>query len=493
MSSKVMMIGLDAGSLDFIEASLSSLPNLRRAVENGVRRRLRSRSSELLPAAAWPTLYTGTPPGDHGFYYPMQWDPNSMSLRPVADSLYCEPFWYELERRGHRVVALDVPETWPSRLQRGIEVTDWGAHDALSEFSARPADLAAEIRRRFGKHPIGREIPVRKTIRQLAQMRDDLIKGVRRKGELARWLLAQREWDFFIGVFGETHRAGHLFWPSPSSEGRHHPAGELLDVYRAVDEEIGRLLETVNLEDTTVIICSAHGMGANASQEHFTRKIMDRVNERFHPAGSASISQPGPRQRSLMRVLREKLPARVQHAVAQAMPVAVRNFVVDQAITGGHDWSRTPALAVLASVTGYIRFNVRGRETHGILQPGSETFTRYVRWMRECFESFRIVETGEPLVQDVVLTADAFPGDRQSYLPDAVISWNGCPPASRIHSNILGTIEGELRTGRSGNHHPDGFAIVVEHGGERGVAQPGDILDLKPMVFQRLDERRAGS
>lgn len=35
MSSRVMMIGLDVGSLDFIEASLSSLPNLRHAVESG--------------------------------------------------------------------------------------------------------------------------------------------------------------------------------------------------------------------------------------------------------------------------------------------------------------------------------------------------------------------------------------------------------------------------------------------------------------------------
>ncbi|MEP6657131.1 MAG: alkaline phosphatase family protein, partial [Betaproteobacteria bacterium] len=135
MSGKVMMIGLDAGSLDFIEASLSALPNLRRAIESGVRRRLRSRTTELLPAAAWPTLYTGTPPGAHGFYYPMQWDPNAMRLRHVRDWLYCEPFWYELERRGHRVVALDVPMTWPSRLQRGVEVTDWGAHDHLSALS----------------------------------------------------------------------------------------------------------------------------------------------------------------------------------------------------------------------------------------------------------------------------------------------------------------------------------------------------------------------
>ena len=42
-------------------------------------------------------------------------------------------------------------------------------------------------------------------------------------------------------------------------------------------------------------------------------------------------------------------------------------------------------------------------------------------------------------------------------------------------------------TGRTGNHHPDGFSIVIERGGERGsVAERGDVLDLKPMVYQRL-------
>lgn len=91
----------------------------------------------------------------------------------------------------------------------------------------------------------------------------------------------------------------------------------------------------------------------------------------------------------------------------------MRDFVVDRAITAGHDWMRTPALAVLASVTGYVRFNLRGRERLGMLDPGSETFARYVQWMRECFESFRIVETGESLVKDMILTRQAFPGPGQ--------------------------------------------------------------------------------
>ena len=108
MAPKVMMIGLDAASLDFILASLPSLPNLRRALDTGVLQRLRSRTSELLPAASWPTLYSGVPPGEHGVYYHLQWDPASMRLRQISDWLYCEPFWCELERRGLRVVTLDL-------------------------------------------------------------------------------------------------------------------------------------------------------------------------------------------------------------------------------------------------------------------------------------------------------------------------------------------------------------------------------------------------
>jgi predicted AlkP superfamily phosphohydrolase/phosphomutase len=417
----------------------------------------------------------------------MQWDAESMRLRHVRDWLYCEPFWYELARRGHRIVALDVPVTWPSRLPVGIEITDWGAHDRLGEFSARPAQLESEVRRRFGKYTIGPEIPVRKPYAQLAHMRDALIAGARRKGELARWLSTQQPWDFFISVFAETHRAGHLFWPAPSAEGRTHPAGALLDVYREVDSMIGGLLEGIDRENTTVIIFSAHGMGPNTSQEHFTRKIMDRVNERFHaPGESTSAPQARPRQRSLMRVLRENLPPAIQHAVGQAVPSYVKNFVVNRAVTAGHDWAHTPGLAILASVTGYVRFNVRGRETRGILDKGDESYDRYVRWMRECFESFRIADTGEPLVKDITFTSDAFPGERQSYLPDAVISWTGVPPASRIHSDLLGTIAAECATGRPGNHHPDGFCIV-QGGAERGaIAEGADVLDLKPMVFGRL-------
>jgi hypothetical protein len=188
-----------------------------------------------------------------------------------------------------------------------------------------------------------------------------------------------------------------------------------------------------------------------------------------------------------MRTLREKLPPRLQHLIGQMVPGAVRDFVVDRAITAGHDWHRTPAFATLASVSGYLQFNLRGRERLGTLDEGNEVFSRYVHWLREAFQSFRIVESGEPLVKSITWTRDAFPGPRQASLPDAVVSWTGVPTTSAIASSILGTIAADLPTGRSGNHHPDGFTIVLERNGARGLVDtPGDILNLKPMVFERL-------
>jgi predicted AlkP superfamily phosphohydrolase/phosphomutase len=261
----------------------------------------------------------------------------------------------------------------------------------------------------------------------------------------------------------------------------------LLSVYQAVDAAIGRLIEGLPLDEMTLMVVAAHGMGQNASQEHFTRLIMDRVNQRFSGAAGPESSTGVVRQRSVMRVLRETLPARLQHTVGQLVPGAVRDFVVDRAITGGHDWARTPAFATLASVSGYVQFNLRGREAKGMLDEKSDAFGRYVRWLREAFQSFRIAATGEPLVKSLTFTRDAFPGAHQSNLPDVIVSWTGGPTASKIHSPDLGTIDAELPTGRSGNHHPEGFSLVVEPQGARGsVDKAGDILDVKPMVFERL-------
>src|SRR4051812_12385410 len=366
---RVAMIGLDAAELSFIQRHLHSLPRIRGLLDCGRLHRLQTTAGDL-PGSVWPTFYTGTLPGEHGIYHHLQWDPQAMRIRRVtADWLYAEPFWCGLERGGLRVAAIDVPMTFPSRLNRGIEIINWGSHDELGAFRTQPGSLAREIRRRFGAHPMGSEIPVRKSTAQLEAIRRNLVAGAERKAELTRWVLDRGQWDFFVTVFGETHRGGHLLWPESEEEGEE----ALVDVYRAVDRAVGEVFDALQEQFLTIMLFALHGMGRNTSQDHFMPKIMDRVNARFlmgnnGPAAPASVHQGG--QRGVVRLLRERVPAGVQNAIARAVPVAVRDLVVSRQVSGGHNWARTPGLALLADLNGYLRWNLRGRERRGMVTPG---------------------------------------------------------------------------------------------------------------------------
>jgi len=471
------MIGLDAADLGLIRSAASTLPNLASALAGGTLHTIRS-TADLLTGSVWPTFYTASSPGSHGIYHHLQWDAERMKLRRLAaDWFDCEPFWSDLERRGRRVIAVDVPLMFPDRIQAGVEVVNWGAHDQLGPLSCRPRELEGEIRGRFGQHPMGWEIPVDKSREELGEIRDNLVAGARRKGALVRWLLERTPWDFFIAVFGETHRGGHILWPDGPG-GDAIPSGALLDVYRAVDEALGEILAAPSLAGAGRIVFALHGMGPDPSQDHFVPGAMDLVNERFPGRASNgkgdSATRPFP---AIVRRLRENVPAAIQNWVAQHVPVSVRDAVVSRSIVAGHDWAHTSGFDLLADMHGYLRLNVRGREREGSLGREDEGFPRYVDWVRECFESLTIPGTGQSLVESVRLASDVFPGPRVDHLPDLIVTWAGHPPVSRVESRLLGPIAAAHATGRSGNHRRDGFCVVSVPG-----RQPPPLTDIRDLA-----------
>lgn len=455
----VAMIGVDSADLDFIRANFSSLPNLRRAIETGVTRKLQS-TAGALTGSVWPTFYTGKPPGEHGIYHHLQWDSTQMQLRRVTEEwLYCEPFWYDLERRGLRVAAIDVPMAFHSRLNRGIEVITWGSHDELTSFATHPPEIGSSILKRFGSHPMGHEIPVQHSSTELEKIRRNLVKGAQLKAEMGEWLAAE-PWDFFLIVFGECHRGGHILWPGRPEVS----ATALLDVYRAVDDGVGRLLNILTPKGR-VFLFALHGMGANTSQEHFAARMVDLVNRRF--TGAQNRAAPSPRRKSLVPWLREHVPASLQNAIARSVPVTVRDAVVNRSIVDGHDWSRTPGFAVLADANAYLRFNLAQRERAGMLAMGSDAQAQYRELLLRCVQSFRH-QSSQPLVQDVLFSDKHFPGARSQYLPDMILTWNDAAPASSIYSEEFGTLHAELATGRGGNHRPDGFCVEIHPAAAQG-------------------------
>ncbi len=482
------MLGVDAAPITFIREHLDQLPTFRRALESGWVTDLRS-DAHLLPGSVWPSFYTERSPGEHGFYMIMAWDPERMRLSRVSErSAVLIPFWRALSHEGVNVIAVDVPMAFCATEGPGIEISGWGTHQGLSPFAAYPPSLAKDLSHQFGLNSLGPEIPVNersgpnaRTSRE--RVRRDLIASAHRKGALTRWLATTRDWDLLISVFGETHRGGHVLWPSDDSVA----AEWLLDVYRAVDEALGATISSLQQQETTTFLFSLHGMGPNNSQRHFLHEIVSRVNRLWMEGldiGSSPRRAIGRENRaSLVRALRTSLPPSAKTTIARCIPRAAKDYVTNRLYAAGHDWYRTPALVVKSDGNGYIRLNICGRERDGLLDSACSTTDSYISLLSDALRGYR-TQFNEPLIDEIKLAREAFFGGKTSYLPDVVVTWKKQPGlVYRIDSPIYGEIDGSPDEWRGGYHREGGFLCLLD-GANLNDSYPGSmkITDVPAMI-----------
>lgn len=481
----IIMLGVDAASVNLIRANLHRLPNFRRLLESGKYQPLKSWGT-LVSGSVWPSFATSTTPGAHGIYHHIQWDPAAMRLRRVtSDWLGYRPFWIDLAAANRKVCVVDVPMTFPALNDDALEIVSWASHDQLVPFSCNRPDFERELRRRFDANPMGHEIPVSKSSATLQAVRDRLINCAGQKGELIQWLLNLDAWDLFIAVFGETHRGGHLLWSPDGDMSKDGPSADLLDVYAAVDASVGPICDIAAELRATIILFAVHGMARDTSRAALVPFVMDRVNQLYY--AETSPAEAAPRQRSLMRFLRRALPAPLQHSIGQLVPVQIRDWVVQQATAGGHDWSRTPGLALLADLSGYVRLNLKEREAEGVLVPKSPEEQRYISRLETCFRELVDAATAEAIVAEIIPRSQLFSGSRAELLPDLFITWKDAANSGRVRSDRLGALPLEPPTGRSGNHTADGFAVIVSPSGEFDRFTPlKSVTDLGRLVHATL-------
>jgi predicted AlkP superfamily phosphohydrolase/phosphomutase len=451
---RLALLGIDAAEFAYIQNHLGQLPNLRSALERGSNHELYSQF-EVYPGSVWPSFFTGRTVGEHGFYHIMAWDAAAMRLRRVTpDWLRLEPFWRYLGRGGLRTITVDVPMTHVPISGPGVEIAGWGTHQTLTDCSVYPASLKHELEARFGKDPLGSDVPAVRNLRERERVKGRLVASAVRKGELGKWLIASEDWDLLILVFGEVHRAGHVLWPTGESINPNW----LLEVYQAVDRAIGEVLAALKLEDTIVAIFALHGMGPNHSQDQFTAKILSAINQKT-VLGLNGV------QRTRQRVLRsglDRLPRNVLARLKRSLPRSARDRILNHYYVGGQQWSRVPAFALKSELNGYIRMNLRGRERDGALEAERPETRAYVEQIRRGFESFRH-ECGRPLVSQVFLADDVALGGKRANLPDLSICWSDeLPPAKAINSPLYGSITADPDRWRVGHHRGRGFLAVMQ-------------------------------
>jgi predicted AlkP superfamily phosphohydrolase/phosphomutase len=133
-----------------------------------------------------------------------------------------------------------------------------------------------------------------------------------------------------------------------------------------------------------------------------------------------------------------------------------------------YDWQNTRAFSLPTDQYGWIRINLTGRESEGIVPPGD-----YEKLCSELTEILSTLasETGELLVEDVTRTAANAESARVNPLPDLVVHWRDAAFASSL--KIKGSkVPAQMVSKKStGQHASAGFCIYrgQENAGLDGV------------------------
>jgi predicted AlkP superfamily phosphohydrolase/phosphomutase len=472
-----LLIGLDAADKTLLEAAIErgDLPVIRGLREEGAWGAVDSPPG-FGSGAVWPSFATGVSPAKHGRYFYRQVEPGRYEAeRFEAASFRAKSFWKQLSDAGRHVAVFDVPKMGLSDGVDGIEVVDWLVHGPVyRELRTNPSSLARELVERFGADPIPQcDLPGGRDAEQQADLLDMLRGRIASKSAASCHYLAREPWDLFVTVFADPHCIGHQSWhvrdPShPLYDAQAHArlGDPVLEVYRSIDRAIGEMVKMVD-DDTLVIVLSCTGMGPNYTGNLMLDEVLRRLDGRRK---STSLDGWG----------------RLKQRAKRALPVSVRRR--------GRPWSRRFEERLLHSdrlqrrcfavphndMTGAVRVNLVGREPEGRVRP--EDLDALFASLREDLLALRNLETGKPVVDDVVRTADHNAGAHLASLPDFFVIWKRDDPIERIASPKIGEITYRHRGNRTGDHRPESIFFARGRGVPRGRLDGVSILDFAPTL-----------
>ncbi len=481
---RILVIGLELGDGRLLHewAKAGQLPTLAALIGRGTWGWLETTAGQL-HVSAWPSIYTGVGPGEHGVYFTFQPAPGVQGYQRFHEGLYGRPtFWRLLDQAGRRCTVFDAPYTHPEAGFAGIQLFDWGTWAHYLAPQAMPKATLGELERACGKYPLGLEandLGLRPLDPADTQRR--LIAAIRHKAKAACWLMGRQPFDLYLAVFGETHVAAHYCW-SPAGE-----QSRLLPIYAELDRALAQLIEAAG-PGTTVFVLSGDAVARNHAGWHLLPDVLARLGH-FASAETAPPKTNAPEARRSfdpVRALRDLLPKDLRKALARQLPTGLRDKLAQRVDTATYDWARTRAYCLPTDLEGCIRINLKGREPEGTVEPGADC-EALLEDLASALGELTDPATGRRVVREVLFIDREFPGSRRDWLPDLVVTWDPAAPITALASARVGVVSGASPDPRPGTHAGPGFVLMHGPGvGAGQVLDDGHILDLAPTILERL-------
>ena len=257
---KICILGLDGANPQFLFGD-ERLANIRRLMELGTYGELRNVMPPG-PVPGWLCLATSQDPGSLGLYGLRNRLDYSYALPALAaPSLAHGPaIWDQVAAAERKSILFAVPPNFPPRPLAGVSLGCFLTPDpAAGEFTL-PASLKQEIQSLVG----GYVADIKTAGLSKEALRDQIFQMSRKQWELARWLLREKEWDYFHFVDIGLARVEREFWEFFDQQHARYRSGTpyeqvIPDYYLWLDEQIGTVLELLD-EETVLLLASSSAM-----------------------------------------------------------------------------------------------------------------------------------------------------------------------------------------------------------------------------------------
>jgi predicted AlkP superfamily phosphohydrolase/phosphomutase len=474
--SSVLAIGIDAAESTLVQRLIeqNEMPALKALLDGGQWLRVQSPAS-IGSGTVWPTFITGVEPTTHGVYSEWRWNPDVMSLSRYHGR-HLTPFW---KNQNIPVGIFDVPFALPVGVSEGFEVCEWWAHDSTGAgLQARPDEILSLVKS-SPAHPLSANRFVNTTPNSqsdLTALSEACIEGARLRGVLARTLITQTSPRLTLMVFPEIHHASHQMWHTveprhPIYNGRKLQvvAPLLKDLYRAVDTQIGSLIDAKGSWDA-IMVFALHGMRPASGFPAFLGPLL--IERGFSRIASWSSQSWRGRALSLFAETKRHTPEKFKKLYYKLTPATATHKLARPTMIPMYDWANTRAFSLPTDQYGWIRINLAGRESAGSVPLDQYEDTR--KQLKKLLLGLTN-EHGQSLVRDIVSTATNAEHALSDPLPDLVVHWEDAAFAwpFKIRDSKV-QVEPVARKS-TGQHASEGFCVYSGNHFSGGVVEAKDL------------------
>ncbi len=438
------VIGLDCATPQLLFESLADeVPTINSLIDRGMYGDLASITPPIT-VPAWACSMTGKTPGQLGIYgFRNRKDTSYEGLSIATSAAVKEPaVWDVLGQAGRKSLLVGVPPGYPPKPVEGWRISCFLTPPSAESFTY-PSELGAEVQDELGDEPYIFDIP---NFREKGEdfVLQQVFAMTRRRFRVARRLVRNKPWDFFMLVEMGPDRLHHVFWQHfDPSHPMYRPGNRFetafQDYYRFLDKELASLLESLP-DDVVIIVMSDHGARMMAGGVRF--------NDWLAKEGYLRFTEP----------------------VTRPTPIAKAPI----------DWSRSVAWGD-GGYYGRLFLNVKGREPNGLVEP-----SRYEEVRDELSAKLEAMPgpDGDRLGTKVFKPQDLYPEVR-GVAPDLLVYFGDLEWRSvgQVGGGEIFTYEND--TGPDGaNHDRTGVFVMAGAPGQATGKRTGlRLIDVGPSIL----------